>query len=980
MGAMYREHADVVGRLDAVLKSTGANEWASSTGLQKLAREQSAATGKTNDEIMEMQTVLLGFRSITRDTFGDTTQAIMDMAAVMGGGLVGAANTLGKALDSPVQGMGALSRNGFVFTEQQKEEIKVLEESGRHLEAQRIILGEVQAAFSGAAGAATDAQRSHVAFDNAVREMKVNIGEGWENATVPARKWLTDIINKYNDAIAKKKELEGIGGDVTSDFSAELAADTEAAKNLANLLKTEYIEAFQVIENFAMNAMEMENKQQLIQQDLLRLYKRIAEEKKLEVGFIMEAVGKYSSLIPLVKEASAEIQKERLATDALRRFEIERANAIAAGNKKAREIAATARAEEAAGQKKIADAREEYLKNLDKEMEKIKTKAQLEHKSIASAEIQDQILKARQSAYLSLIDIIGDAGDAEKRIFAELKADYVRQAREGSKEALEENIKQIKREAELQNKSTESAEVQNQILNARISAYKTLIQKIGDARDEEKQALAELQAEYLAQIIATGKRLQDEDIKNLNLAKKNITERAKLEGRVTGNRKTDKEILDAEVQSYKNQLKILRDLIDGTQEEETVRREALQVEWDHYNQLEVTAEKQKENLEELIREGEKAAAELSKLFEESAKSVVTAKQAETYAATMKKQKASQEEFNNWALLSLIGINREKANIVKQGIRDESLAKANAAYIDFSESRKIAKAKYEAEKELYGPGSAEEQAAFNKLNQIYADAWDETARKVRGINEQLHDDLITFDEDWLKAAAKNIQEYLDVFSSASSSITSIWSSLIDNELEAALRKNDAIEQSEEERAAKEEELMHTAAEEKYKVEQAQYANNLIIAAGQAAMAVLTAMAQMGIPGAIVAGALGLLQVGAVAAAIPQRPRYHEGGVAGGQGEVPAILMAGETITTPAQFQNIMDAFAQVAKTGTGTGGSSIQVSIENNAAAVAKVRQPSIDQNALRLVIDQIVNDGMATGRYDSGAAQKSYRDQGIMLE
>src|SRR6185295_7300572 len=61
---------------------------------------------------------------------------------------------LGKALNDPIKGVTALSRAGVSFTQQQKDQIKALVESGNLLGAQKIILKEVGTEFGGAAAAA----------------------------------------------------------------------------------------------------------------------------------------------------------------------------------------------------------------------------------------------------------------------------------------------------------------------------------------------------------------------------------------------------------------------------------------------------------------------------------------------------------------------------------------------------------------------------------------------------------------------------------------------------------------------------------------------------------------------------------------------------------------------------------------------------------------------------------------------------------
>jgi hypothetical protein len=60
---------------------------------------------------------------------------------------------LGKALEDPIKGITALARSGVTFTEQEKEKIKVLVESGELLEAQNMVLGAIEKQVGGTAAA-----------------------------------------------------------------------------------------------------------------------------------------------------------------------------------------------------------------------------------------------------------------------------------------------------------------------------------------------------------------------------------------------------------------------------------------------------------------------------------------------------------------------------------------------------------------------------------------------------------------------------------------------------------------------------------------------------------------------------------------------------------------------------------------------------------------------------------------------------------
>ena len=81
-------------------------------------------------------------------------KAAADVAQITGQDVKSALLQLSKALEEiqPVEDTD-LSRSGTVFTEQQKEQIKALQESGRLIEAQNLVLREIEKQYGGAAEA-----------------------------------------------------------------------------------------------------------------------------------------------------------------------------------------------------------------------------------------------------------------------------------------------------------------------------------------------------------------------------------------------------------------------------------------------------------------------------------------------------------------------------------------------------------------------------------------------------------------------------------------------------------------------------------------------------------------------------------------------------------------------------------------------------------------------------------------------------------
>jgi len=111
------------------------------------------------DVIKATQTKLATFSNLTRTVntaggaFDRATKAALDMAAAGFGSAEQNAVQLGKALQDPIKGIKALARSGVTFTDQEKEKIEALVESGRLLEAQDMVLKSIEMQVGGTAAA-----------------------------------------------------------------------------------------------------------------------------------------------------------------------------------------------------------------------------------------------------------------------------------------------------------------------------------------------------------------------------------------------------------------------------------------------------------------------------------------------------------------------------------------------------------------------------------------------------------------------------------------------------------------------------------------------------------------------------------------------------------------------------------------------------------------------------------------------------------
>lgn len=141
-------------QLNATLKSTHGVAGKTAEELTRTASNLQKMTTYADDSIVGMQSLLLTFKSIKGDNFDRTTKAVLDMSTAMNKDLQSSAIAVGKALNDPIKGVTALGKAGVQFSNDQKELIKSMVETGQQAEAQKLILAELESQFGGSAEAA----------------------------------------------------------------------------------------------------------------------------------------------------------------------------------------------------------------------------------------------------------------------------------------------------------------------------------------------------------------------------------------------------------------------------------------------------------------------------------------------------------------------------------------------------------------------------------------------------------------------------------------------------------------------------------------------------------------------------------------------------------------------------------------------------------------------------------------------------------
>lgn len=227
-----REAQKIGAATEQIIKATGGAAKITAGQVGDLASALSLKTGIDDEAIQSGSNLLLTFKNVRNEAgeganvFDRATAAAVDLSAAGFGSIEGGSKMLGKALNDPLKGLSALSKAGVTFTEQQKEQVAAMVESGDLLGAQKIILGEVEGQVGGVAEAtATAGEKATVAWGN----VKEQVG----TALIPVldtllNLFVSQIVPAISDLISAASGLgpifTTIGGAIASAFGGAGAA------------------------------------------------------------------------------------------------------------------------------------------------------------------------------------------------------------------------------------------------------------------------------------------------------------------------------------------------------------------------------------------------------------------------------------------------------------------------------------------------------------------------------------------------------------------------------------------------------------------------------------------------------------------------------------------------------------------------------------------------------------------------------------
>jgi hypothetical protein len=194
------ENEQALAQLDNIIRLTGEGAGFTTEQLAQLSTEMARSSTTASASVQGGLTRLLAYTNIQGDEFLRAAQAALDMSEVLGIDMTSAAETLGRALDDPINGLGALSRQGFKFGDSQKALIDEMVRTNDIAGAQALILEVIEGNYEGAAKAARQT------LGGALRALKNEWGDQIA-LSGNASSAIVDFVNLATDSLPKVRDF-----------------------------------------------------------------------------------------------------------------------------------------------------------------------------------------------------------------------------------------------------------------------------------------------------------------------------------------------------------------------------------------------------------------------------------------------------------------------------------------------------------------------------------------------------------------------------------------------------------------------------------------------------------------------------------------------------------------------------------------------------------------------------------------------------
>jgi len=205
-----------MGTLGAIIESTGQAAGLTAEEIIEMSKRLDEQTLGNTDSFIKASESLLTFKSVGKDVFESTLSLAQDLASAGFGSLETNAIQLGKALEDPVLGLNALRRSGVSFTDEQKQLIKSLVETGDKAKAQGIILEALTKQVGGAgAGAGGGLSGAIDLVGKRMQDFKEQLGQGM---LAPLQK-VNTILAEFIQRLTQSGAITTFGNAIGSAFN-----------------------------------------------------------------------------------------------------------------------------------------------------------------------------------------------------------------------------------------------------------------------------------------------------------------------------------------------------------------------------------------------------------------------------------------------------------------------------------------------------------------------------------------------------------------------------------------------------------------------------------------------------------------------------------------------------------------------------------------------------------------------------------------
>lgn len=202
----FNESQQSIAQLEAVLKSTSGAAGVTKQAAIDLSKQIQKNTSISDEAALAVENMGLTFTAIGKDIFPQATMAAIDMATALNHGMkpsaeqsADAMKLIGKALQDPDAGLGALHRVGVNVDELAKKFVGVTDKATK----QKLILQELGTEFGGSAAAQAKT------FAGQLDQIKNNMNDVQESIGLAIVKAITPLTNKLADFV-KRVDWEAV--------------------------------------------------------------------------------------------------------------------------------------------------------------------------------------------------------------------------------------------------------------------------------------------------------------------------------------------------------------------------------------------------------------------------------------------------------------------------------------------------------------------------------------------------------------------------------------------------------------------------------------------------------------------------------------------------------------------------------------------------------------------------------------------------